>query len=247
LVLVHAIPWQVLATPEGGEVALPPDPREEDYYRDKLEAFGQQILPGQPGAAQVLEAACIRGTLQENLPPLVHRRQAALVVMGTRQEVHFPVSWLGTHTWHYLQQADCPVLVVPEKAAFQALRRIAYASDFEVEDESGYLHQLLAFTAPFNPQLYIVNVKSDRQLRVVPDWQVLDNLQRQFPENPFCIAQMKEEDIPAALTAFVLDNQIDILAIGRQHRSFLERLFHTSVSRELALHPPRPLLVLPPP
>lgn len=244
LVLVYAIPVELLATQEGGEVAMPPDPGQQPYYLDKLVEFGRHILQdSNPDVG--IEAVCVNGSLSDNLNKLVRSKQAGLVVMGTQGAEHLPETLLGTHTYHFIRQAECPVLMIPGKAAYREIKRIAYASDFEIEDESPYLQQLLAFAEPFSPQLYIVNVMSEEQLCVVPDKKVLDNIQARFPDK-FCIAQVREDNVEGALRDFVIDNQIDMLAISIQKRVLLERLFHRSITKELAFHYEAPLLALPP-
>ena len=244
VVLAHAIPVEFLTTQEGSEVALPPAPQQQAYYLNKLTEFGKNILQDN-GPDVEMEAVCKTGSLPDNLGKLVRSQQAGLVVMGTHGAHHLPETLLGTHTYHFIRHAECPVLMIPGKAAFREIKKIAYASDFEVEDESPYLQQLLVFAEPFSPQLYIVNIRSEEQLSVVPDQKVLDNIQARFPDK-FCIAQIREDDVVAALRNFVEDNQIDVLVISIQKRILLERLFHRSISKELAFHYDGPLLALPP-
>jgi nucleotide-binding universal stress UspA family protein len=244
LVLVHAIAPEYLTTPEGSAVAVPADPQQEIYFLNKLVAFGNQLRL-ETGHDFELEAVCVHGSLPDNLNRLVRSKQASLVVMGTHGAHHLPDTLIGTNTFHFIRQAECPVLVVPANAAFTQIKRVAYASDFETEDESPYLRQFLAFAQPFGPQLFIINIQSDEQLCVVPDQKVLQNIESQFPEHPFCIAQIREDDVVGALLDFVIDNQIDILAFGIQKRILLERIFHRSISRQLVFHSNSPLLALP--
>lgn len=245
LVLVHTIPFETLTSMEGSEVALPPDPRLEVYFLNKLVQFGKQIRADN-GYAFEMEAVCVNGPLPENLNKLVRSKQADLVVMGTKGARKLTDAWLGTNAFNYIRQAECPVLVIPQQATFQGIKRLAYASDFETEDEGVYLRQLLAFAGPFAPQTYIVNVKSDEQLRVVSDRKILRQIKALYPDYPFCFSQVHEDDVVEALQEFVKDNQIDVLAIGIQKRVFLERLFHRSISKQLAFRSTGPLLALPP-
>lgn len=244
LVLVHAVAVETLTSMEGSEVALPPDPRMDTYYLNRLAAFGRQVRQDQ-GDACPMEAVCVHGSLPDTLNKLVRSKQADLVIMGTKGARKLTDNWLGTHAFNFLRQAECPVLVIPQQATFQGIKRLAYASDFETEEEGVYLRQLLAFAKPFDPQTYIVNIKSDEQLSVVSDRKILHNIKAQYPDYPFCFTQVRQDDVVAALQEFVQDNHIDVLAIGIQKRIWLERLFHRSISRELAFHSTGPILSLP--
>jgi nucleotide-binding universal stress UspA family protein len=245
LILAHAIPGETLTSLEGSAVALPPDPRLEVYYLNKLVEYGKQIRM-ENGQDFELEAVCVNGSLPDNLNKLVANKQVDLVVMGTKGAHSLLETFLGTNTFNFMRQALCPVLAIPEKAYFREIKRIAYASDFEIKEESLYLQQLLAFAEPFGPQVYIIHIKSEQQLGVVPDRLVLHNLKAAFPDYPFCIRQIRQDDVVTALQDFVQDNQIDILAVGIQKRIWLEKLFHHSISRQLAFHSSGPLLALPP-
>ncbi|MGV3641666.1 MAG: universal stress protein [Adhaeribacter sp.] len=244
LVLAHAIADQTTISLEGSRLSLPADPQQQAYVLDLLEQTGRQLRQD-TGFLLDFEAVCLSGYLLDHLNSLVRSQGAGLVIMGTWEAPRVPGEWLDTNTFQYIRHAVCPVLALPEKATFQEIKRVAYASDFETENEALYLRQLLTFTAPFKPEIFIVNIKSDQQIGVVSDQKVLNNIRDQFPENDFCLVQIRQDEVAEGLQGFVRDNQIDLLAIAIQKRMFLERLFHHSVSRELALHPFVPLLALP--
>src|SRR5690606_34307989 len=53
----------------------------------------------------------------------------------------------------------------------------------------------------------------------------------------------KTESVEQTIQAFISENQIDLLAVVKRNRNFLERLRRSSVSHKLAFHTTTPVLV----
>lgn len=242
LVLVHAIPMDVIELP-GNPFDLKPDRRLESYYLEELEHLAGRVRI-KNGLHLEVETSCVHGNILDHLNKLVISREADLVVMGTKGANNLLRKLMGTNTTRYIKQAVCPVLAVPISAWYQGLKKIAYASDFENND-TNYLRQLFRFTASLEAEVCIFNIKSDEQLDLVADSQVLRQIQKSFPDNRYSIAQMKEDDVVAGIQSFLQENQVNMLALPVHKQDLFERIFHTSVSETLAFQSTIPLLALP--
>ena len=242
LILLHVVEPEVLASPEGGVISLPSNPRLEHYSEEKLLMLSKDL---QLENGFEVETASVSGELQEQLNNIIRHKQVDLVVMGTKGAHNFLEKLAGTNTISFIREAGCPVLIIPENISFNEIKSIAYASDFETREEGIYLQQLLAFAQPFAPVMYIINIRSEEHINLVPDDEVLGHIQEQFPNNSFRIAQLMEDDVVAGIQQFIKDNEIDIVAVSIKEKNFLEKLFHHSITRQLASASPVPLLTLP--
>lgn len=242
LVLVHAIAMDVVELP-GNPFDLKPDMRLEAYYLAKLEHLASKVRV-KHGVTLQVDTRVVHGRILDHLNKLVTREQADLVVMGTKGASNLVKKLMGTNTASYIKQAVCPVLAIPISAWYQDLKKIAYASDFETI-ETGFLKQLFHFARPLHLDVCIFNVKSEDQLDLVPDSQILGQIKSNFPEEHYSIAQLKGHDVVAGIQAFIKDNQMDILALSVHKPDFLEKLFHSSVSESLTFQTNIPLLTLP--
>jgi nucleotide-binding universal stress UspA family protein len=242
LVLVHAIAMDVIELP-GNPFDLKPDLRLETYYRDQLELLANKVRVINGTHLQV-DTLCVNGNILDHLNKLAVDQQADLVVMGTKGAGNRLRRLLGTNTASYIKQAVCPVLAVPVTARYQGLKKIAYAADFENPDAI-FLKQLFRFTQPLDAEVCIFNVKSDDQLDLVADSQVVRQIKRSFPDERYSIAQLKENNVVTGIQVFIQESKVDMLALSVHKPDLLERLFHTSVSQELAFHATLPLLGLP--
>lgn len=242
LVLVHAIAMDVVELP-GNPFDLKPDMRLEAYYLAKLEHLASQVRV-KHGVTLQVDTLVVHGKILDHLNKLVISKQADLVVMGTKGAGNLVKKLMGTNTSSYIKQAICPVLAIPISAWYQDLKKIAYASDFE-SIETGFLKQLFHFARPLHLDVCIFNVKSEDQLDLVPDSQILGQIKRHFPEEPYSVAQLKGNDVVAGIQDFIQDNQVDILALSVHKPDFLEKLFHSSISERLTFQTTIPLLTLP--
>jgi nucleotide-binding universal stress UspA family protein len=241
LILVHAIALEVIEVP-GNPFVRHPDSRLEIYYNDILEHQAKQLHIHYPKLK--IESRCVHGTIHTVLNELIREHQADLVVMGTRGANSFLKKLIGTNTVSVIKEALCPVLVIPANSRYHQIKNIAYASDFETK-QYPFLKQLVQFTEPLNAAVYIFNVKSDEQLDLVGDNQILHEINRHFPGNNFSFAQLQDGDVVDGINHFVIENQIDLLAVCVHKPDILEKIFHTSVSQELAFESAIPLLALP--
>lgn len=242
LVLLHAIALDVVELP-GNPFDLKPDMRLEAYFLAKLEHLASKVRV-KHGVRLQVETRVVHGNILDHLNKVVMSEQADLVVMGTKGAGSLVKKLMGTNTASYIKQAICPVLAIPVSAWYQDLKKIAYASDFETI-ETGFLKQLFHFARPLHLDVCIFNVKSEDQLDLVPDSQILGQIKRAFPDEHYSIAQMKGRHVVAGIQAFIKDNHMDILALSVHRPDFLEKLFHSSVSESLAFQTTIPVLTLP--
>lgn len=241
LILAHIINLPV--TPVSNGVVVFPDPKLEDDCKAELHKLSKELRL-ENGFRFEIEIVCQYGYFLANLNELVKTRAVDLVVMGTRGATNFLNKLIGTNTSEFIKIAACPVLAVPAKAQFTGFKQVAYASDFENSD-TVFLQQLFNLTEPFKAAISIINILTERQLNIFCDNQIIRDITKQFPHETYSIAQIQEQDVIEGLRNFVQDNQIDVLAVALHERSFIQNIFHKSVSKKLCQHLELPLLALP--
>ena len=192
-----------------------------------------------------IETICEYGYFPTSLNKLIKPEAIDFVVMGTNGATSFLEKMVGTNTSEFIKNAICPVLVIPEGASFTGLHKVAYASDFNSE-EYIFLQQLFHFTEPFQEAtVSIINILTERQSNIFCDNHVIREIALHFNSSKYAIAQIQEADIVEGLNHFVLDNQVNVLAISIHHRNFIHNLFHKSISKSLIYSTDLPILALP--
>lgn len=218
-------------------------PELENINKEKLQELAAQ-LRFEADNKLIVETSYNWGSLSDNLNELIYNEAVDLVVMGTKGTYNFLNRLAGTNTASFIQVTQAPVLTIPTAARFQPFRNIAYATALE-DDESLFLHQLVNFAESFKADITLVNVKSNQQLDIVADEQILNDIRKKFQNRNFNLVQLNKNKIAESIESFVSEHNFDLLAVAIHERSFLSSLFHTSISEQLALQSVIPLLALP--
>lgn len=159
-----------------------------------------------------------------------------MIIMGMKGEHDRAEKWLGSVTTNVMMKAPCPVLAVPEKASYQGVKKVAFATELPTSERMP-IQQVSKFAKALNAELEFVNV--DNIVRRPKKFEVGKEKEIYFGK-PFAI--VTNPSIPEGLNDFVITNQTDVLSLFIPKRRLWERLFHFSTSKEMAFQTKIPLL-----
>lgn len=172
-------------------------------------------------------------------------RNLILFVLGNHQK-GFSGLMLGNHTREVLNHSALPVLVIPEKAAFEPLHKIAFATDLDQSDLQ-VIQSLAGLARPFNAEILLTHLceSTPENSRAVQDFlhEVTNNVS--YPH--FYYRHLEEKHLREGLHHMAKTVQADLVVMVHRHKDFLERLFSRSHSLDLAEHTLLPLLIFPSP
>src|SRR5687768_16465459 len=170
-----------------------------------------------------------------------NKNKADLIVMGTTGAGGMDKFFFGTVAGKVLEEAHCPVIVVPDTAEFDGLiDHIAVATNFTDED-AVLVEALRKFRDVMRSHLHIVHIdtegngNSSEHLKTFCDrWQNDKSITRH------CI---EHKDINEGLDQFVREKNIDLLALLSHKRNWFDELFQKNRAKELSFQNSIPLLV----
>ena len=167
-----------------------------------------------------------------------------LIIMGTVGQNSFLNRMLGSVSSYVAQRAHCPTLLIPEKASFKDLKNVVYASNHKAADEV-MLQQFLNFAGPFNPNIHFVHVEQERGFAYnVKDIKFEQIVRENAPDLGFQLVSLQSDNIKDGLNEYIAENEIDLLVMATEHRSFFDNLFHKSITRKMALYAEIPVLIM---
>lgn len=167
-----------------------------------------------------------------------------LVIMGTRGATTFWEQLFGTNTAGMLQNAPCPVLVIPEGAIFKPYTQLLLATDLR-GDDVWVGKEVIDLLAPMNPDLHLIHVSEDKHKDNVYDFDlVVDLYQRnKVPFRVDC-TEIERGDVKNSILELAHEIKADLIIMSRPHYNLFDQLFHKSYTREVVLETKIPLLVL---
>src|SRR5687768_9120436 len=163
-----------------------------------------------------------------------NKNKADLIVMGTTGAGKMEQFFFGTVCGKVLEEAHCPVVVVPVSAEFDGIiDHIAVATNFTKEDAT-LIEALRKFRDVMGCHLHIIHIdtnqngSSDDEMKsFCEQWQHDKNITKH------CVAH---NDVNEGLDNFVREKDIDLLALLSHRRGWFEELFQKNRAKELSFH-----------
>jgi nucleotide-binding universal stress UspA family protein len=168
-----------------------------------------------------------------------------LVLMGTNSYHSAWETAFGTNASSVLKQAHCHVLIVPEDASYGGLQTVGFAADLH-ETDPYHLWKFCKLMEPFHAIVHCAHIeKLGEGEKTALKFEEL----QAFFENNAITLQLKfhaiqEDSVETGLSAFISNWGLNLLAMPSPHRDVFSRMFHKSMTQQMALHATVPLLVM---
>lgn len=159
-----------------------------------------------------------------------------LVVMGTKGEANVLDNWVGTTTTDVMTRCELPMIIVPNDCEFNGWERVGFSTDFTTETDAGIL-DVKEFLKPFDAKLSVVHVSNQKV-----DTEELMAIVKHFGSS-VSVDTIIGSNVAIELNDYVWEKDLQLLVLKRHKRNFFDKLFHKSVSREIALSSDMPILI----
>ncbi|MDX2072646.1 MAG: universal stress protein [Haliscomenobacter sp.] len=192
-----------------------------------------------PRVEEMVELGIAVGTIVK----LANEHNADLIMMGTKGSHNTLEKAFGSVSTGVIEQAKCPVMLIPEFAQWKPTHIVAYASDLS-ESDPYHFWKAAEMLTPFHPLLHVINIhRGDAHDQIA-----IDELKKIFSNNTPAVQisfhQEKHDSVTDGLEVFVDNYGVDLLVMYSPHRSWVERWFHHSQTRDVAFTTRIPLLVI---
>jgi nucleotide-binding universal stress UspA family protein len=162
-----------------------------------------------------------------------------MIVMGTKGASGVKKLLMGSHAVSVIDHSRIPVLVIPEKARFKALKKIVYASDLNEWEQE--IRTIAALAAIYKATVHVLHI-SPTTSKAKVDKNLLPEMIKTAGYQKVVYQDVKGDDIPKTIDNYILANDADMLAMFTHKLDTYEKLFGRSVTRQLAFHTHVPLL-----
>lgn len=236
----------VLSSTHAGQPEMIPEVY-QNYEMNRFESFKKystqlRAIAAEQGMADVpLTFLFEEGTVVGNADMIIKKEGIHLVVMGTNRADGIIDKLFGSNTIGVIRGVKIPVLSVPKEATYQGIKEIVFTTLFRQKDEKA-LQEILDLASKFNVKVRCVNVNKDNDTDVIG---VANRWRKIFHEYDieFIFLDM-DESIENTLNKYLVANNIDLLCLVKRNRSFLQKLFVSSISNKLTIHTNTATLIL---
>lgn len=193
-----------------------------------------------------MERVCDHGPAEKTINSIAKEKNAELIIIGMKGGGKNFRKVLGSTATSLTRSTDIPLIIVPEDAEFTLIKTIVFASDINVETNLQSLDELIKITQLFKSKLYVVKVITDKnkeRFEGMTDTQ--QQLKQAYNMVDTSFQYPVDMDIRHALSEFIKENHVDMLAMMPHKHVWVERLFKKSETKEMIFHTHVPLLILP--
>ncbi len=182
------------------------------------------------------------GFAAEEILDLAKEEQPDLLIIGTRHSEGMKML-TGSISAALIGKTDIPLIVVPERyTSRRVIDNVLYASNLEEKDKLA-LRALVQLVRPIGARIHCIHVHGDRD-ETAPD---MHELKAEFVDEVknglLEFETIRSENTEEVITDYAERHNMDLLAMLTHKRSFFQRLFEGSISKRVALHADRPILI----
>lgn len=243
LSLVHVHQAQAIAP---GPFPVPASQEDVEWKNGQLDSFlGRPVYTNGFESGRVpMRKELLIGPVVEEIRRLSELSDSDMIVMGSTGKTNLLNRLFGSVSSEIARRASCPVLLVPAEARFRGFRQIIFAGNYEPREER-VLPRLLSFARRFDSQVQYVHVNTNAEQEYVVNKIPLLPV-GESRQNISELTTIESSDILDGLLRYAAEQKADLIAMSTTQRSFMEELFHRSVTRKAVLHIQIPLLIMHP-
>jgi len=184
------------------------------------------------------------GSARERALELIQAHNVVLTVMGMRNRKGFADRIFGTLARKMIDQAPCPLLLIPPETGFRIIRGIAYSTDFSY-DNLNAIELLLRWCDAFDAPLYLLHfsgVREEHSRAEAMMERIVHTFDEEYHKKRISFS-VQEGGVIEGIERFIAGNPVDIVAMTRHSKGLWEKWTETSLAKNLAESVPVPVLI----
>lgn len=243
LILMHVTAYPVVS-PEVGLSAYTYQDAQEDSLKE-LKKIVEKIKNEQPFLTKVDYLSEI-GDITHEVVSYCKEHLVDFIVMGISGHGNkFMKNVIGSNAVSVSKKVENTAIIVPPKTVYKKPVSIAYACDY-TEDNAydPFLEKAKQTAALFNANLQLLHVVPEGH-HFAPTEVVIDNYTEHKLENsPHRLFIITEKKISQGLLGMLENKLIDMILIAPKKHSVFYKLFHESITKEIAFFSPVPVVTI---
>lgn len=252
LVLCNAflVPAEI---PQGGTLVWPKYEYEELQKNSADELKELEKLLQRPVKGTAFRPYITRISEDGNVSDIVNKaakkENIELVVMGTHGHTGVTGTFLGNHSRKMIDDATCPLLLVPPAAAIAPVKKIAFATDFkEPGKDLEAIFELIPLLKRLNAELLLTHIYNEKDetydfKKTIEGFLLELSNKANYPHIYYRI--VKSDKPGKGLDWLCRFGNVDMLAMVHRKHSFFDKILIGSHTQKMAEHISVPLLVIP--
>jgi len=206
----------------------------------------KQIYSDYPDLAELAEPFEIKMSFASDaIVNTAKEVEADMIIMGTHGANNAIDELMGSNTLHVIKKCHLPVLAVPANTEKFKISEILFSYDYKSINNKELIQPLIDFALAFGAKLHIIHI-TDKLDRVhqgaIGEAKILEQFLKGIPHH---YHMTEGEHIEDSILEYIKTHQIDTLAVMPRRHNLFEKLFQSSVTKQLVHHSNVPIFAFP--
>ena len=240
VILFHAYLMPVLASDI--PVLMPSDEELKKEAMKNIWSLKEKLQLEFPDAD--IETMLSEGYAEDEITLVCASKKADLVVMGTQGSSGLHEVLIGSITAAVMEDAECPVLAIPEKTQFKGLNKIVFATNYADNDIEN-VDQVIHLARKVDAEVILLHVSS-RELDTAYEYAAIEtfkeSVKKESHYEKVSFKLLESSDVIEGLNFYLDEIRADMIVMSMHHRTFFQKIFNRSKTKRMAFHTHIPLL-----
>lgn len=212
---------------------------------EALKLFSGQYFESEGIKNVTLETKVIIGSVIDTIKKTADVDKADLIIMGTQGSNHNLLEKvLGTISTKILNNAPCPIILVPKDYDYEKIDNIIYSTNLDHSDPYE-LSQALKSLEPHTPLVRVLYVRRPVEDNYNTSIEVFAKYMVDHSPSVRTIFDVEVgSDVEIALSAHALKHGAEMIIMHKSKKTFLERIFRVSHTKSMTNRLSVPLMVI---
>lgn len=239
LILLHAYHIPVPAA----EATMSINTRLVDDFIKEGDEKMKQLFERYPELDHLVEAKKnVMAFATDAITSEIKESKVDLIIMGTHGASNAFEELVGSNTLHIIRKSNIPVLAVPNEVNRFTIKEILFSYDYHSIDGKEIIQPLIDFALLFGAQIHVLHItdKLDRiHSGAISEAKILEQYLKDIPHQYHMLAG---EHVESEILEYIKNHGIDTLAVMPRKHTMFERLFQSSITKQLVHHSKIPML-----
>ncbi len=242
ITLLHAYPIPIAASDVPTELIIASQFKED--AEKNMNVLKTQLTQSHPTIS--FQSIITAGDAASEVNYFLKENTCDIIVMGTTGASGFKRVTVGSTAASVISHAHVPVMIIPDDKPYREIQHIVISSSFG-QKEINYIKDIYEWYKEFNCKLSLLRVddvttyQDDLTTKQIEEF--MSNLKQAMNGIEPSLAIVKGVNVSDAITEYVKHAQVDLLVTVHQHRGFFAQLVFPSITKDIAFHPPVPMLI----
>lgn len=214
--------------------------KEEAKARIKLDEIADSIKKDYPKIT--IQTKTGQEFAAEKISALTKQNNSDLIVMGTRGASGLKEVFMGSNTASVINNTEVPVLAVPANLKYKPITKILFTTDYHDSDFEA-IRKVAELASSLQAEITIMHLfQYDKELETTMQEWFKEELESHVHYARINYELDESSDVEDSLGNYIEEHKMDMLVMSTKKRSFIQRFFHSSLTRRMVYHTHIPLL-----